>query len=204
MCCKIARAVTKTIVQKQNDFRTVCPKRLLQLSAAGEVFLEGEQPSESLSADSEIPVPILLGTRKRWVRKATAFRGRSEQDRSALVSRLLFLDFENVPVERFQRDIPFPKPADTARRVPTDESYHYFVAEIQNVSRETFFVRDIPLKMGHRGFHCPRTQTPHFFFSRSIFPQIFLREIYCYFPQSVLYYSQFQECPFRHRNGGFL
>ena len=35
---------------------------------------------------------------------------------------------------------------DTARRVPTDESYHYFVAEIQNVSRETFFVRDIPLK----------------------------------------------------------
>ena len=144
MCCKIARAVTKTIVQKRNDFRTVCPKRLLQLSAAGEVFSEGEQPSESLSADSEIPVPILLGTRKRWVRKATAFRGRSEQDRSALVSRLLFLDFGNVPVERFQRDIPFPKPADTARRVPTDESYHYFVAEIQNVSRETFFVREYP------------------------------------------------------------
>ena len=87
---------------------------------------------------------MLLGTRGRWVRKATAFRGRSEQDRSALVSRLLFLDFGNVPVERFQRDIPFPKPADTARRVPTDESYHYFVAEIQNVSRETFFVREYP------------------------------------------------------------
>ena len=154
----------------KNSFRTVCPKRLLQLSAAGEVFLEGEQPSESLSADSEIPVPILLGTRKRWVRKATAFRGRSEQDRSALVSRLLFLDFGNVPVERFQRDIPFPKPADTARRVPTDESYHYFVAEIQNVSRETFFVRDIPLKTGHRGFHCPQAQTPQFFFPRPIFP----------------------------------
>ena len=33
---------------------------------------------------------------------------------------------------------------DTARRVPTDESYHYFVAEIQNVSRETFFVREYP------------------------------------------------------------
>ena len=29
---------TKSIVQKQNDFRTVAPKRLLQLSAAGEVF----------------------------------------------------------------------------------------------------------------------------------------------------------------------
>ncbi len=64
MCCKIARAVTKTIVQKQNDFRTVCPKRLLQLSAAGEVFLEGEQPSESLSADSEIPAPCFWRTGK--------------------------------------------------------------------------------------------------------------------------------------------
>ena len=84
------------------------------------------------------------------MRKATAFRGRSEQDRSALVSRLLFLDFGNVPVERLQRDISFPKSTDTARRVPTDESYHYFVAEIQNVSRETFFVRDIPLKTFHR------------------------------------------------------
>ena len=119
MCCKIARAVTKTIVQKRNDFRTVCPKRLLQLSAAGEVFSEGEQPSESLSADSEILVPILLGARGRWVRKATAFRGRSEQDRSALVSRLLCFDFGNVPVERFQRILPLLKSADTARRVPT-------------------------------------------------------------------------------------
>ena len=162
MCCKIARAVTKTIVQKQNDFRTVCPKRLLQLSAAGEVFSEGEQPSESLSADSEIPAPCFWRTGKVG----------EKRDRSALVSRLLFLDFENVPVERFQRDIPFPKPADTARRVPTDESYHYFVAEIQNVSRETFFVREYPppLKTGHRGFRYLRTQTPHFFFPHPIFP----------------------------------
>ena len=46
--------------------------------------LRGHVPSKSLSADSEIPVPMLLGTGRRWVRKATAFRGRSEQDRSAL------------------------------------------------------------------------------------------------------------------------
>ncbi|WP_302161246.1 hypothetical protein, partial [uncultured Ruminococcus sp.] len=35
------------------------------------------------------------------------------------VCRLLLRDFENVPVERFQRHFPFLKPADTARRVPT-------------------------------------------------------------------------------------
>ncbi|MDY3654747.1 MAG: hypothetical protein SO054_01120, partial [Ruminococcus callidus] len=44
---------------------------------------------------------------------------RSEQDRSALVSRLLCFDFGNVPVERFQRILPLLKSADTARRVPT-------------------------------------------------------------------------------------
>ena len=55
---------TKSIVQEQNDSRTVAPKRLIQLSAAGEVFLEGEQPSESLSADSEIPAPCFWRTGK--------------------------------------------------------------------------------------------------------------------------------------------
>ena len=84
--------------------------------------LRGHVPSKSLSADSEIPAPLLLGARRRWVRKATAFRGRSEQDRSALVSRLLCSDFENIPVECFQRDFPFLKLADTARRVPTNIS----------------------------------------------------------------------------------
>ena len=134
---------TKRIVRKQNSFRTVCPKRLLQLSAAGEVFLEGEQPSESLSADSEIPAPCFWRTGKVG-EKSDSF-SRAERTRPLRpVCRLLLCDFGNVPVERFQRDIPFPKPADTARRVPTDESYHYFVAEIQNVSRETFFVREYP------------------------------------------------------------
>ena len=58
--------------------------RLLQLSAAGEVFLEGTCPLSRCPQTAKFPVPILLGTRRRWVRKATAFRGRSEQDRSAL------------------------------------------------------------------------------------------------------------------------
>ncbi|MEE1397134.1 MAG: hypothetical protein U0L99_03945 [Ruminococcus sp.] len=34
--------------------------RLIQLSTVGEVFLEGEQPSESPSADGEIPCAMLL------------------------------------------------------------------------------------------------------------------------------------------------
>ena len=51
---------TKSIVQKREDLRTVSPKRLLQLSAAGERFSGGEEPPESLSADSEIPCAMLL------------------------------------------------------------------------------------------------------------------------------------------------
>ena len=51
---------TKSIVQEQNDSRTVAPKRLLQLSAAGGRFSGGEEPPESLSADSEIPCAMLL------------------------------------------------------------------------------------------------------------------------------------------------
>ncbi len=34
--------------------------RLIQLSTVGERFLGGEEPPESLSADSEIPCAILL------------------------------------------------------------------------------------------------------------------------------------------------
>ena len=94
---------TKSIVQEQNDSRTVAPKRLLQLSAAGEVFLEGTCPLSRCPQTAKLPAPLLLGARRRWVRKATAFRGRSEQDRSALVCRLLCCDFGNIPVECLQR-----------------------------------------------------------------------------------------------------
>ena len=57
--------------------------RLLQLSAAGEVFLEGTCPLSRCPQTAKFPAPC-SGARRRWVRKATAFRGRSEQDRSAL------------------------------------------------------------------------------------------------------------------------
>ncbi len=57
--------------------------RLLQLSAAGEVFLEGTCPLSRCPQTAKFPAPC-SGARRRWVRKVTAFRGRSEQDRSAL------------------------------------------------------------------------------------------------------------------------
>ena len=81
---KTLRAKQDLFVEQPNDFETVAPKRLLQLSAAGEVFLEGTCPLSRCPQTAKFPVPMLLGTRRRWVRKATAFRGRSEQDRSAL------------------------------------------------------------------------------------------------------------------------
>ena len=109
---------TKSIVQKRKETESL-PHKADPTERSWRGVLRGHVPSKSPSADGEIPVPILLGARRRWVRKATAFRGRSEQDRSALVSRLLCFDFGNVPVERFQRILPLLKSADTARRVPT-------------------------------------------------------------------------------------
>ena len=117
-CCKITRRQKKHRAETKRT-GAVEHVRLLQLSAAGEVFLEGTCPLSRCPQTAKYSVPLLLGARSRWVRKATAFRGRSEQDRSALVSRLLCFDFENVPVERFQRILPLLKSADTARRVPT-------------------------------------------------------------------------------------
>ena len=61
-----------------------CFVRLIQLSTVGEVFLEGTCPLSRRPQTAKSLVPMLLGTRRRWVRKAIAFRGRSEQDRSAL------------------------------------------------------------------------------------------------------------------------
>ena len=61
-----------------------CFVRLIQLSTVGEVFLEGTCPLSRRPQTAKSPAPMLQGARRRWVRKATAFRGRSEQDRSAL------------------------------------------------------------------------------------------------------------------------
>ena len=80
----LQKQTTKSIVRKRKDSEKLSPKRLLQLSAAGEVFLEGTCPLSRCPQTAKFPAPLLLGARRRWVRKATAFRGRSEQDRSAL------------------------------------------------------------------------------------------------------------------------
>ena len=61
-----------------------CFVRLIQLSTVGEVFLEGTCPLSRRPQTAKSPAPMLQGARRRWGRKATAFRGRSEQDRSAL------------------------------------------------------------------------------------------------------------------------
>ncbi|MFR6587422.1 MAG: hypothetical protein ACLUSL_06335 [Ruminococcus sp.] len=47
-------------MQKPNEPHSCDPVRLLQLSTAGEVFSEGEKPSESSSADGETPCAVLL------------------------------------------------------------------------------------------------------------------------------------------------
>ena len=55
---------TKSIVQEQNDSRTVAPKRLLQLSAAGEVFLEGTCPLSRCPQTAKFPAPCFWRTEK--------------------------------------------------------------------------------------------------------------------------------------------
>ena len=120
--CVAGHIKAGTVTKRNKTISELLPHKADPTERSWRGVLRGHVPSKSLSADSEIPAPLLLGARRRWVRKATAFRGRSEQDRSALVSRLLCSDFENIPVECFQRDFPFLKLADTARRVPTNIS----------------------------------------------------------------------------------
>ncbi|WP_443965151.1 hypothetical protein, partial [Ruminococcus sp.] len=65
----------------------------------------GHVPSKSLSADSEIPRAHASGHRSKVGEKSDSF-SRAERTRPFRpVSRLLCLDFGNVPVERFQRDM---------------------------------------------------------------------------------------------------
>ncbi len=99
-------------------FEVVELVRLLQLSAAGEVFLEGTCPLSRCPQTAKFPAPCFWRT-EQVGEKSDSF-SRAERTRPLRpVSRLLYHDFANVPAERLQRDIPFPKPADTARRVPT-------------------------------------------------------------------------------------
>ena len=92
--------------------------RLLQLSAAGEVFLEGTCPLSRCPQTAKFPAPCFWRT-EQVGEKSDSF-SRAERTRPLRpVSRLLYHDFENVPAERFQQGFLLLKPADTARRVPT-------------------------------------------------------------------------------------
>ena len=92
--------------------------RLLQLSAAGEVFLEGTCPLSRCPQTAKFPAPCFWRTEKVG-EKSDSF-SRAERTRPLRpVCRLLHCSFGNVPVERFQRDVPLLKSADTACRVPT-------------------------------------------------------------------------------------
>ena len=79
--------------------------------------LRGHVPSKSPSADGEIPRAHTSGHRSQVGEKSDSF-SRAERTRPLRpVCRLQYYDFENIPVECFQRGIPFLKPADTPCRV---------------------------------------------------------------------------------------
>ena len=110
---------SKTIVQKRKDSKKLSPKRLLQLSAAGEVFLEGTCPLSRCPQTAKFPAPY-FGRTEKVGEKSDSF-SRAERTRPLRpVSRLLCHSFENIPVECFQRTLSLLKWADTARRVPTN------------------------------------------------------------------------------------
>ena len=102
--------------------------RLLQLSAAGEVFLEGTCPLSRCPQTAKFPAPCFWRTGKVG-EKSDSF-SRAERTRPLRpVCRLLLCDFGNVPVERFQRDFPLPKSTDTAQPVPTGNDRKSIVQE---------------------------------------------------------------------------
>ena len=81
------------------------PIRLLQLSTAGEVFLEGTCPLSRCPQTAKLPAPCFRRTEKVG-EKSDSF-SRAERTRPLRpVSRLQLLDFENIPVECFQRILP--------------------------------------------------------------------------------------------------
>ena len=78
------------------------PVRLLQLSAAGEVFLEGTCPLSRCPQTAKFPAPYFWRTEKVG-EKSDSF-SRAERTRPLRpVSRLQYYDFANVPAECLQR-----------------------------------------------------------------------------------------------------
>ena len=105
-------------MQQRKDSEKRSPKMLLQLSAAGEVFLEGTCPLSRCPQTAKLPAPCFWRTGKVG-EKSDSF-SRAERTRPLRPAfRLPFFDFGNVPVERFQRILPLLKSADTAQPVPT-------------------------------------------------------------------------------------
>ena len=119
---RMRRKTTRTDHKKHRAgtkrFQNRCPIRLLQLSAAGEVFLEGTCPLSRCPQTAKFPAPSLFGARKRWVRKATAFRGRSEQDRSALCPACCTLILKTFRWNVFNETYDTQTKRDTAHRIP--------------------------------------------------------------------------------------
>ena len=137
----LQKQTTKSIVRKRKDSEKLSPKRLLQLSAAGEVFLEGTCPLSPCPQTAKFPAPYFWRTEKVG-EKSDSF-SRAERTRPLRpVSRLLFLSFGNVPVERFQRNFSLTKSINAAQLVaaihkpqspPSAQTRGFFIAEPQPV-----------------------------------------------------------------------
>ena len=113
-----------------------CLVRLLQLSAAGEVFLEGTCPLSRCPQTAKFPVPMLLGTGRRWVRKATAYRGRSEQDRSALFPACCTLTLETFRWN-VSNGLFLDANMRTRRAVSANETFHWNIFNVRSIFPRT-------------------------------------------------------------------
>ena len=147
--------------------------------------LRGHVPSKSLSADSEIPCAMFWRTEKVG-EKSDSF-SRAERTRPLRpVSHLLYPDFENIPVERFQRNFPLTQLADTARRVPTIHAKHLAsCAQLEQPDGATVLksfrfctmlfvfaletVQKPPCFSTNTAFHLKLVHSPQFFLSARIF-----------------------------------
>ncbi len=94
----------KSTWQNKNDFQCF-PHQAAPAEHSWRGVLRGHVPSKSLSADSEIPCAMFWRTEKVG-EKSDSF-SRAERTRPLRpVSRLQLFDFENIPVECFQRILP--------------------------------------------------------------------------------------------------
>ena len=101
-CCKITGTDNKKHRARTKRTGAVGLVRLLQLSAAGEVFLEGTCPLSRCPQTAKFPAPYFWRTEKVG-EKSDSF-SRAERTRPLRpVCRLLCSDFGNIPVECFQR-----------------------------------------------------------------------------------------------------